>query len=148
MLRFESTIRNDAAGSGHFGAPRGSRKHNGIDILAEPGLLLLSPVAGKVTKLGYPYAGDMHYRYIEVTSNKGLKHRFFYVSPEILLKQIVVVGQLLGVVQDVKAKYPTLPAMRNHVHYEVMQLEMDGYKYVDPVRARETELYGEDIHRS
>jgi len=43
------TIRKkDKWGQGHFGAPRGSRKHNGIDITTQLGTPVLSPIERKV----------------------------------------------------------------------------------------------------
>ena len=46
----------DPQGCGHYGASRGTRKHNGVDVLREPGITLYSPVVGVVTKLGYTYS--------------------------------------------------------------------------------------------
>ncbi len=44
-------IRNDPAGSGHYGAPRGRRKHNGLDFLCVPGQTVVCPIAAaKVVK--------------------------------------------------------------------------------------------------
>lgn len=147
------SIRNDQAGSGFYGASRGGRRHNGIDFAAQPGSILLSPIAGVITRLGWPYSGDTLYRYIQVTardcphpkygprvtyspSNLGkchkcgidhLAHRFFYVRPLVESGQSIEVGDALGVVQDVTKKYNS-PDMLPHVHYEVKQLD----QYLDP----------------
>ncbi|MCA1800695.1 MAG: hypothetical protein LC650_05325 [Actinobacteria bacterium] len=60
-------MRNDRAGGGGYGAPRGrNRKHNGVDLLVQPGDHILSTMAGFVTKHGYCYADDLSWRYVEV----------------------------------------------------------------------------------
>lgn len=112
----------DDWGDGSFGASRGSRKHIGIDFAAEPGQIVVSHVSGVVTKLGYPYASDLSYRYVEVTDDNMLKHRFFYVEPTIQLGEDVIAGEtVIGVVQDISSKYrrSDRKPMTNHVHYEV-----------------------------
>ena len=53
--------KSDKWGQGHFGAPRGSRKHNGIDIVTQLGTPILSPIEGKVIRISYPYASDMSF---------------------------------------------------------------------------------------
>ncbi len=39
-------IRNDAGGKGHYGAPRGSRQHYGLDLQSIDGQDIISPVSG------------------------------------------------------------------------------------------------------
>ena len=108
----------DSYGSGAFGAKRGSRKHNGIDFKAPAGASLLSPVAGEVSKLGYPYADDLSYRYVEITTKCGRQHRLFYVEPTVLIGEKIAVGESIGLVQDIAARYNEY-LMTNHVHYEI-----------------------------
>ena len=71
----------DAFGSGHFHASRGERKHQGVDFLATKDSLVHAILAGKVSKLGYTYADDLSYRYVEVTDSQGYRLRYYYVSP-------------------------------------------------------------------
>lgn len=108
----------DSWGSGAYGAPRGSRKHKGIDYAASPGTVLESNVAGRVTKLGYPYGDDLSFRYVEVTSEDGYRHRFFYVYPRVGRGDVVAAGDVLGVVQDSTGRYE---GITNHVHYEILK---------------------------
>ena len=115
----------DGYGSGAYRASRGSRLHSGLDFKLEAGSTLLSPVEGFVTKLGYPYAKHLEYRYVEV-SNAGLRHRFFYISPLLELNDKVSIGDGLGVSQDLSLIYPK---MVNHLHYEIK--DEDG-EYLDP----------------
>lgn len=113
-------IRNDPMGLGYFGAPRGTRTHRGIDYLMSVGENVDCPVAGIVTKLGYPYADDMYYRYIQVTDDYGYKHRMFYVDPEVEKGTRVNKGDIIGTLQDVSAKHGI--EMLPHVHYEILNM--------------------------
>jgi len=62
----------DTHGSGKWMAPRGSRKHKGVDFACYPDTEIYSGSAGQVTKLGYPYADKLQYRYVEVTCTLAL----------------------------------------------------------------------------
>ena len=121
-------IRVDAAGDGHFGAPRGSRTHNGVDYCCTPGGFVHSPVDGTVTKLGYCYTDDPYWRYVEVTDDSGLRHRLFYTLPLVLNDELVTAGQIIGEAQDVSQRYPG-QGMKPHVHYEIM--DASG-SYINP----------------
>ena len=119
----------DSWGEGHFGASRGDRTHMGIDYAAVPGSVLISPITGQVTKLGYPYADDLSYRYVQVTDSLGRKHRWFYIEPGVTVGETVIAEfSSLGTVQDIVKRYPTPHGMTPHFHYEVK----DGTGYVDP----------------
>lgn len=114
---------SDGWGQGHFGASRGTRSHNGTDYLCHTGESITSHVDGVVTKIGYPYADDLSFRYVEVTTKDGLRHRWFYVSPSVAVGDSIMVGGRVGAVQDIQARYKKKnPAryMGNHVHYEVL----------------------------
>ena len=116
----------DPWGAGHFGASRGDRVHRGVDYACIKESILLSPVKGEVTKLGYPYSDDYSFRYVEVTDNRGYRHRFFYVEPLVYEGNKVKVGHKLGIVQNLQTRYPDIT---NHVHYEVIDLDGD---YLNP----------------
>ena len=132
MITAQLAKRNDPAGAGHFGAPRGDRTHKGQDYACVPGAHILAPVPPdqiwSVTKIGYPYASgegganspQPHYRYIEVTDLNGQRHRVFYVKPKVTEKELVTSRTIIGAAQDVTARYPQYPAMTPHVHYEIM----------------------------
>jgi len=128
-MKAELVIRSDPAGDGHFGASRGDRTHNGIDYACVPGTIILSQCYGTVSKLGYPYADDLSYRYIEITAPDHKKHRLFYCKPsnELSISDYVVLGEPIGWSQDVAARYPG-QGMINHVHYEIKV----GDEYIDP----------------
>lgn len=94
--------------------------------MAPANSVVLAPVTGVVTRLGYPYASDMSLRYVEITEG-GFAHRLFYVRPSIGFHEDTVAGVTpIGFVQDLTRKYPD--GMSNHVHYEIKR---DG-EYFNP----------------
>lgn len=114
----------DGHGCGHFGASRGSRKHNGVDLVCIPGTPVGSPVAGRVTKLGYAYTDDLSFRYVQISSG-GYDFRLFYVEPMVEEGAEVIVGSLVGRAQRLGSRYQ---GITEHVHFEVKH----GDDYVDP----------------
>ena len=126
-------LRNDDEGQGFYGASRGSRAHNGLDFAGIPGTPILSPVGGVITKLGYPYGDDLTWRYVQITSSDfaegqlGLDHRLFYVRPTVEVGDIVEEGDVVGILQNISARYPE-GEMIPHCHYEIKQ----GDEHVDP----------------
>lgn len=122
-------LRNDAAGLGHFGAPRGSRTHQGIDYLTEPGQSVFSPVTGRFIRTGRPYATDARYS-LAVIHGGGLEFKLMYVEPlpGLTPGTPVRAGQKIGTAQNVTAKYGG--PMRNHLHLEVRRIA--GAELLDP----------------
>lgn len=131
MILLEAIKRGtDDFGSGDYGASRGGRTHTGIDYCAEPGQPVCTSVAGTVTKLGYPYASDLSYRYVQITDALGNDHRFFYVQPGVEMGAWVNPGDTIGEAQDIAGKYADdSRVMKNHIHYEVK--DRDGH-FFDP----------------
>lgn len=106
----------DPLGCGSFGASRGSRSHNGIDIVATPGQDIFSPINGKVTRVAYPYSDDLSYTGLEIV-NDNYKVKMFYLSPTIVIGKTVKAGEKIGIAQNISVKHGE--AMVNHVHFEV-----------------------------
>lgn len=115
----------DKWGSGEFGASRGDRTHSGIDYACEPGMLICAPVSGVITKLGYPYADDLSFRYVQITNDHGQDYRVFYVEPRVEEGWEIRHGDVIGECQDLRDRYP---GMVNHVHLEIKH---DG-KFCNP----------------
>lgn len=115
----------DGHGCGHYGASRGTRKHNGIDLSCKPLTGVNSPVAGTVTKIGYPYSDDLSYRYVEI-SNQGYAFRVFYIDPMVEKGQTVSKNSIIGEAQDLRDRYK---GITNHVHFEIKNA--DG-EFIDP----------------
>jgi len=141
MLQSMMQLRSDTAGDGRFGSPRGNRKHLGVDFLCVPGQNILSPVTGKVSKIGYPYPPPSIYRYIQIscTDEYGneVQHRLFYVEPHMSIARIdaEVIGHktIIGYAQNVCIRYPGAKGMQPHVHYEIRRvlLASKEYEYCD-----------------
>lgn len=113
----------DDWGDGSYGASRGNRTHKGIDYEATVDAEILSPVMGIVSKLGYPYADNFSYRYIEITDAYDLRHRFFYVNPLVELNDFIKVDSVIGKAQDIAGRYNSQGKgyMKNHIHYEILK---------------------------
>jgi len=129
-MYLQPKVRNDAQGAGEWRTRRGSRLHKGVDFQAIKGSIVKSHVAGKITKLGYPYGDDLSYRYVEITDFAGLRHRFFYVEPFGFEGALIESGSTIGWVQDIAARYPendNRGAMQNHIHYEVLDKAGQDY---------------------
>lgn len=128
---------SDCHGHGHFGAPRagGKRKHNGVDFACYPGAVVLSAVKGVVTKLGFPYADDLSFRYVQITDEKGKNVRYFYVEPCVAIGQKISVLDPIGMTQKLGDRYV---GITEHFHLEIM----DGPNYIDPLKYLKGELDG------
>lgn len=120
----------DGYGSGSFGASRGDRVHSGIDFKAPPDAVILSPVSGKVTKLGYPYNDDLSFKYVEITDSRKRKHRLFYVDPSVSKGDTIKENDPIGSAQHISARY-NVHLMNNHIHYEV---KTSKGEYLNPER--------------
>jgi len=113
-------IRSDAAGDGHYGAPRGNRKHNGTDYLCDPGQHIVAPIAGIFTRIAYPYP-DKTYSGL-VIEGKHLTVKMFYFDPlpDFIMLEIFQ-GQVIGVAQDISKRYGGL--MLPHIHLEIVNFD-------------------------
>jgi hypothetical protein len=99
----------DVYGVGAFGASRGGgvRRHRGADYVSEPGELVRAPISGVVRRIGFPYRGDEHYRYVELaTQEETLTARVLYVGPSVQLGAFVRAGDPIGRAQDLSVRYP------------------------------------------
>ena len=126
MIIKAPTREADIHGMGHYHAPRGRRLHNGIDKAVWPKSIVLAIHPGTVTKLGYPYADHLEYRYVEVTNPQGLRFRYFYVEPMVDVGDIILQHQEIGTVQDLESLYPGITP---HVHFEIKD---EQGNFVDP----------------
>jgi len=112
----------DAQGSGAYLAPRGSRKHKGVDYACKAGDLVQAVCKGKVTKLGYPYnPSDKekgHLRYVQVTDIDGRDVRYFYIEPMVRIGDKVAAMDVLGRSQDLTKIYT---GITQHFHFEIKE---------------------------
>lgn len=123
----------DSQGAGYFNASRGNRRHNGIDLVSNagstdqfsPGDAVTAIKGGRVTKLGYPYADDLSFRYVQVSDDFGFDARYFYVAPEVEVGTVVQAGDVIGMLQRLH-----YDGITQHCHFEVKR----GPEFVDPIR--------------
>jgi len=117
----------DDQGCGHFGAPRGIRTHRGADYTADSGQNVVAAARGTVTRIGYPYADDLSYRYVEIQGANGYTVRELYVSPAegIAVGSQVSAGQAIGTAQNLTTRYT---GITNHVHVEIRR----NGNYINP----------------
>jgi hypothetical protein len=112
--------RCDDWGQGHFGAPRGARTHNGVDIIACADAPVLSPLHAVVVRVAEPYDDDAVLSGLllrGVGPHAGLEAKLFYVLPDLtLIGQLIAPGQPLGRVQTLQSRYP---GITDHVHLEL-----------------------------
>jgi murein DD-endopeptidase MepM/ murein hydrolase activator NlpD len=113
---------NDSWGSGAFGARRGAnRTHRGVDVACYKGTGVHSCCAGQVTKIGYPYDPNDekkgHLRYVEITTKKGERARYFYVKASVKIGQEIEKDQLIGVTQGLDDVYK---GITDHFHFEII----------------------------
>lgn len=117
---------HDHFGSGAYGAPRGTRTHNGADIVFRAGSEVRTPFECKVTREGQVYGDDTKYKLIELIGTKGYfkgyKMKIMYcksttnINPDLILQQHTPIG----VCQDIASKYNTdTKKMKNHLHIEM-----------------------------
>lgn len=131
----------DNHGSGHYGAPRGKRKHRGIDFVCVGGTYILSPIDGILTRIkGIVYSdrNKQEYNYVEVTDSNGVHCRCMYVEKWGITKgQQVKRGDILGVAEGIEFLYEGITP---HIHFEV---RIDRKTYLNPLeylRGVENEL--------
>ncbi len=118
-LTDNQTIRGcDLKGCGSFGANRGDRKHEGIDIIVHKGQQIKSPISGTVTRKSYPYANDLKYEGLLIENDT---HSVFiwYMYPWKVKGQQINKGDIIGVAQDISEKYGS--GMQPHVHFQIEQ---------------------------
>lgn len=116
----------DKWGCGYFGASRGNRTHNGVDLACYKGSVVLALKAGLVTKIGYPYDPNDkkkgHLRYVEVLTGEGEHMRYFYICPSVRVNEMVDVNDEIGTAQGLLSIYPEIT---DHIHFEVKNANGD-----------------------
>ena len=121
---------SDRWGLGCFGAPRGNRKHPGLDLETIVGQLIKSPVTGTIIRYKKPY-GD-HGEWDDGVLIRGEKEHigltvtlFYCHVPSGLIGAAVIAGAVIGTAADLAAKFS---GITNHVHIGVWQ----NHRWIDP----------------
>jgi len=115
----QKTRIKDAWGRGLFREQRdgGTRRHNGLDVVANVGDKIYAPFEGDIVREAVPYRNDPSYRGVVlkgVGAWEGYEAKIFYVEGQ--LSGRVSKGQTIGTAQNLTIKYPNIT---NHVHIEV-----------------------------
>lgn len=108
--------------------------HNGLDVPAAPGQPVVSPIDGTVFAIGavdVPTAGLPAPAVVHIIGHQrhaGLAFRIFYIQVDALAPGDTVVGgqSVLGVIADVRRRWPGAPSAQLHV--EVFR----GSERIDP----------------
>ncbi len=100
----------------NFGEPRGggTRTHEGLDIMAEEGAPIVSPVKGTVLRYG---SADTPGKYVYIRGSDGHVYAFMHLDEIAKLKrnQKIAVGDLVGTVGETGNAKGTTP----HLHFEI-----------------------------
>lgn len=111
-------MRNDSKGLGHHGAPRGHRKHNGVDLIVTPGQDILMPVDGIITRVSMPYADDERWLGAYIV-NPRIEIKMWYFVPNLLGMELNV-GAVIGTAQDIGEKYE---GVTPHIHLRIVKID-------------------------
>lgn len=114
-------IRCDTEGQGYYGASRGNRKHKGIDFECVVGQPVLSPIAGKIVRVAYPYSDTKEYSGVLI-ENGSVAIKIFYFTP--FKKKIgcyVRASEKIGTAQDISKRYSN--KMKPHLHLQIESID-------------------------
>eukprot|EP00039_Didymoeca_costata_P029624 m.25565 g.25565 ORF g.25565 m.25565 type:complete len:1294 (-) comp7717_c0_seq1:1991-5872(-) len=113
----------DACGSGAWQASRGSRTHNGIDIVTIPGQNIQAPFACRVVRQKNPYTetkGGVLYTGVEIQGTgdwSEYRATIFYITLKSgIIGTTLNAGAVLGTAQNTD---PICSSMTNHIHLEI-----------------------------
>lgn len=111
-------IRNDSKGLGHHGAPRGSRKHDGVDLRCKPGQDILMPVDGIIARVSLPYKDDDRWLGVYIVNPK-IEIKMWYFIPNLLGMELKA-GSVIGTAQDIGEKYK---GVTPHIHLRICKID-------------------------
>lgn len=120
-------VRSDPSGDGQFGAKRGTRKHNGVDLVVWPGQYVVAPTDCIFERLSNPYASDPRWHGLKLIANPYEVFIWYIVPYWFRRREHVRAGEQIGIAQDIVEKYgfPMTP----HIHWGVKE---DGV-WIDPM---------------
>ena len=112
----------DAYGSGHHGASRGSRTHDGVDYKSSPGQEVKAPLSGKVERISRPYASGIDAKRlsgVEIIASNGTKCWVWYMEPSthIVGKVVKAAQDVIGIARTLKNRYKD--GITDHVHVRI-----------------------------
>lgn len=112
-------IRNDSKGLGHHGAPRGHRRHDGVDFRCEPGQSILMPVDGIIARISLPYKDDLKWQGVHIV-NSRVEIKMWYFHPTGEIGEEYKAGEVIGVAQNIGEKYE---GVMPHIHLRICRID-------------------------
>lgn len=110
----------DAEGSGLYGAARGSRLHNGIDLEGTPGQKVVMPFDGIITRVSFPYADDTSWCGVKIVGARCIAKLWYMLPlPGVLGKQFKA-GDEIGLLQDISLRYE---GVKPHIHFKIEKID-------------------------
>ncbi len=117
-------IRSDSWGDGHYGASRGTRKHEGTDYLCVPGQNIIAPIIGQLTRTVFVYKDDLDWMGCEIVGDNCRLYIFYMVPESTRIMSFVQAGDLIGVAQDISKKYNDKMMPHVHLQFEAFNPEL------------------------
>lgn len=117
-----SGIRNDPGGSGYHGAPRGTRRHNGVDFACNRGENVLMPVSGTIVRESLPYKDDLKWRGVHIVNDR-IEIKVWYLEPRVgIIGNTYEAGKVIGVAQDIGEK-KGYDNVTPHIHLRIVRID-------------------------
>ena len=119
-------IRNDSGGLGHHGAPRGYRKHNGVDFIAiynfqaSEGQDILMPVDGVIVRTSLPSKDDLKWRGVHIVNPRIEIKMWYFLPDENLFGKKIKAGDVIGKAQNIGEKYEDVTP---HIHLRIVKID-------------------------
>ena len=112
----------DNFGSGAYGASRGTRKHQGVDLVTAENQSIYSSFTGVVKRTVTPYASGVDSNVlsgIEIIGTgvySDYVFKIFYLKPSVAVGFSVGLGTKIGNAQTLQNRYK---GITNHIHIEI-----------------------------
>lgn len=113
-------IRNDSKGLGYYGAPRGYRKHNGVDFGCEKRQPILMPVDGIIVRESLPYHDDLRWRGVHIINPRVEIKMWYFLPDRNLIGRRIMAGTQIGIAQDIGEKYE---GVTPHIHLRIVKCD-------------------------
>lgn len=107
---------SDSFGRGHYGAPRGSRVHGGVDVVCADGSTVYAPFDLTINRRSAPYTDPKKSAINDglMVTTEGVCFQFWYVKPD-KTSGTVRKGQKIGTLLPMQSVYP---GITSHVHVQ------------------------------